>query len=319
LSGCLARIADDQGNEFEMQETEPGTYTVWMGKESLQPGRAFQVMINTPSGEILSSDYDTLAECPPIDTVYYMLEEHLTPDPSVVYRGIQFYLDLDGNGFNSHYYKWDLIETWEYHAAHHKEFYYDGAFHQIYPPDSSTMFCWTTKTVNNIFTLSTQNLSENAYRQFPLHFVDGNSSKLGVLYSVMLQQYSLSEAAYNFWEQLKVNSYEQSGLYEKQPMDIKGNVRETSGSGREVLGIFYAASIRTKRIFVQNVEGLELDFTNFCSEESLGRFGWREFGPNDYPVYYFFPPGGGLLILSDECVECELMGGSLIKPDFWPQ
>jgi len=166
--------------------------------------------------------------------------------------------------------------------------------------------------------LTTRNLAENAYNQYPLHFVNGKSPRLGILYSILVRQYALSEAAYLYWDQLKENTYDQGGLYNKQPMDIKGNVHLTSGIAQEVLGYFYVASVRSRRMFIQNVEGLELDFPNYCGEEGLGHFGWREFGPKDYPVYYYFPAAGGLLILSRECVECERLGGSLVKPDFWP-
>jgi hypothetical protein len=49
----------------------------------------------------------------------------------------------------------------------------------------------------------------------------------------------------------------------------------------------------------------------------LGHFGWREFGPEDYPVYYLYVQGWPM-ILNDECVDCRLSGGVNIKPDYWP-
>jgi hypothetical protein len=318
LSGCTLSIIDGNGREFAAEEMEPGKYSTWMEEEDLLPGISYHVVVNTPSGDVLTSDPDTMPAGPHLDSLYYLLEEHLTANPSVLDEGIQFYIDLKAEQSQSRYYRWEVMETWEYHTPHAKEFYYDGDWHQIYPPDSSTMVCYSSNTVQNIFTLTTRNLVENAYRQFPLHFVNGKSPRLGILYSVLVSQYALSEAAYLYWDQLKENTYDQGGLYEKQPMDIKGNVHLTSGNAQEVLGYFYVASVRSKRMFIQNVEGLELDFPNYCGEEGLGHFGWAEFGPKDYPVYYYLPATGGLLILSRECVECERLGGSLIKPDFWP-
>ena len=319
LTGCSVTIFSDAGKEFSLEESEPGNYIVWMGEEDLRPGTSYQVVVNTPSGEVLISDFDKMPACPDVDTVYYLLEDHPTSDPSVNDRGIQFYVDLEANEFYSRYYRWEVNETWEYHAAHAKEHYYDGDFHTIDPPDSSTWKCWTSLTVRDVYTLSTRDLYQNAYKQYPLHFVNGNTSRLSVLYSFLLRQYALSETAYNYWEQLRLNDYEQIGLYEKQPMDIKGNVREASGSGQEVLGLFYAASVRTKRIYVSNVQGMGLNSLAFCNELTLGHFGWAEYVPKDYPVYFYFPVWGGLLILLDECVDCELAGGTVIKPEFWPE
>lgn len=318
MSGCQVTIFDNQGNQFQMQEDGPGAYTVWMGQEHLLPGTAYQVVVNTPSGDVLSSDFDTMPACPEIDSVYYLLEDHPTSIPSAPERGLQFYLDLDAGNLNTFFYQWEVAETWEYHAAHAKEYYYDGDFHELSPPDSSTYFCWANHTVKNIFTLSTQNLAENAYQRYPLNFVNGHTARLGIRYSILLRQFALSEPAYHYWEQLRVNSNEQGGLYEKQPLAIRGNLHETTGSGKQVLGFFHASSVKTRRIFVESIEGLELDFTDFCTEDPLGHFGWSEYLPKEFPVYFYFPKSGGLLILTKECVECEMMGGTTEKPDYWP-
>jgi len=88
---------------------------------------------------------------------------------------------------------------------------------------------------------------------------------------------------------------------------------------KEVLGYFYAASESSRRYFYKDIEGIELDFTDFCNEDILGKGGWRQFNKYDYPVYYHFNAQHSLRILNTECVDCRLMGGSTIKPDFWPQ
>lgn len=319
LTGCYVTVFSDAGKTYALEETGPGEYGTWMEANDLLPGTSYQVVVNTPSGDVLTSEFDKMPESPPLDTVYFWLEDHATPDPAIDDRGIQFYVDLEADDSDSRFYRWEVAETWEYHAAHAKEHYYDGDLHAIDPPDSSTWKCWQKSTIRSIYTLSTQHLTANAYYQYPLHFVNGKTSKLSVLYSFLITQYALSETAYTYWEQLRENSYEEIGLYEKQPADIKGNITMTSGNGEEVLGLFYAASIRTKRIFVQNVEGLEINYPSYCNEYSLGRFGWAEFRPNEYPVYFYYLEWGGLLILTRECVECEMMGGTTVKPDFWPE
>ena len=73
------------------------------------------------------------------------------------------------------------------------------------------------------------------------------------------------------------------------------------------------------KYFYKDIEGLELDFTDFCNEDILGNLGWRVFHTPDYPVYYHFNDQGALRILNDECVDCRLLGGTTTKPDFWPQ
>ena len=318
VSACQVKILDDKGNDFSLQEFDPGQYKVWMGHEHLLPGTSYQVRIITPNGEALASGFDKMSNGPAIDSVYYSIKDVPTTNPSINHRIMQFYVDLNALGDFSQFYKWEVVETWEYHAAHPAEHYYDGDFHKIDPPDYSNNICWITVPVKNVFTISTKSLSQNKYSQYPLQFIDGETSRLGIRYSILVRQLALSEPAYNYWEKMRINSNEQGGLYETQPLAIKGNMLNESNPEKDVLGYFYAASESSKRYFYQDVEGIELGFNDFCYEESLGMFGWREFFPYEYPIYFYYNMGA-LKILNHECVDCRLMGGTIVKPDFWTE
>ena len=318
LTGCQVTIRDNKGNDFDLEEYADGKYHVWMAKELLAAGTSYQVRVITPGGEELVSGFDTMPKGPRLDSLYYVLEDIPTNDPDVNFRVMQFYVDLDAVGDYSRFYKWEVVETWEYEAAHPLEYYYDGTHHQIKPPDYSHFRCYASGLVKQVFTVSTKNLSQNVYHRYPLHNIDGSTSRLSILYSIFVSQYALSEAAYNYWEQLRINSTEQGGLYEKQPLAIKGNLKNLNNPEKDVLGYFYASSISERRYFYKNVQGIDLDFNDGCILESLGRGGWKEFYPSDYPVYYGFV-AGALRIFSNECIDCRLLGGTTVKPDFWPK
>jgi hypothetical protein len=136
---------------------------------------------------------------------------------------------------------------------------------------------------------------------------------------MLVNQFALSEGAYNYWEQLRINSNEQGGLYEKQPLAIKGNMMNVTNPDRDVLGYFYTTSVSNKRYFYHDVEGIELDFRDNCMEDPLGRMGWLEFSPEEYPVYYYFNEKGSLRIITRDCIDCRVSGGTTVKPDFWPR
>ena len=318
VPGCQVKVLDDKGNIFPLDEYQPGGYHVWMDKAHLAPGTSYQVKVTTPGGEELVSGFDRMSACPPIDSVYYMVKDVPISQPPFSARVLQFYVNLNAVGNYSQFYKWEVTETWEYTAAHPAQYYYDGTFHEIIPPDYSNYTCWTTNLVKNVFTVSTKSLSENIFKQYPLNYIDGHSTRLTILYSILVGQYALSEGAYNYWEQLRINSNEQGGLYEKQPLAIKGNLVNASNPDKEVLGYFYAASETSKRYFYQNVPGITVDSNTYCSEDLLGRYGWREFTPDMYPVYFYYNKEKKLRILSYECVDCRRLGGTTVKPDFWP-
>jgi hypothetical protein len=318
VSGCQVMILDDKGNIFSLEEYNPGLYHVWMGQEHLTTGTSYRVRVSTPDGAQLVSGFDKMPAGPKLDTVYYAIKYVPTADPQIFDTVMQFYVDLNAQGSYSQYYKWEIDETWEYQSAHRIEYYYDGTIHHVSPPDYSKMTCWITSSVKNVFTLSTKSLSQNTYNAFPLHGINGHTPRLGILYSILVSQLALTEGAYNYWEQLRINSNEQGGLYEKQPLAIKGNLVDESNPTKDVLGYFYAATESSSRYFYHDIAGITLKFGYDCYPEELGVGGWHNILPWWYPVYFYYYKAK-IYTFNIECVDCRARGGTIVKPDFWPK
>ena len=319
VKGCNVSITDNKHNTFTMVDLGNGDYSTMIAPKYLVPGKAFRVDVITPEGDSIVSDYDTLTSAPPVDSIYYLRKDVESPIPGQSTQGIQFYIDLNGTNANSRYYRWKIYETWEYHSRYPREWYYDGVLHHIYPPDSSLYTCWDTRMIPKVFTLSTDNLSQNKYNDFPLQYVDNTTSRLAYGYSMLVEQMSLSKAAYNYWDQLRTNSTQEGGLYEKQPIAIIGNMHDLTHPENEVLGFFSATSATYKRIFVTSVPGIKLNFDTYCSSVIL-RIGLSQIPPSEYPAYLQAGLHGPLGIwLSTECVDCLALGGTNVKPSFWPK
>jgi hypothetical protein len=115
-----------------------------------------------------------------------------------------------------------------------------------------------------------------------------------------------------------MNSGERGGLYERQPFTIVGNMHNITNPDQEVLGFFAASSVKSKRIFVRNVENLNLEFQPVCSPSVL-RKGLIEISVEDYPAFlYGTEEGYAMVLLSNDCVDCLTLGGTNVKPEFWP-
>jgi hypothetical protein len=319
VSHCVVRIFNDKGNEFLLQEYSGGIYKGKIDQSHTTAGSSFKVEIRTPDGTFIESDFDMINECPEVDSVYFESKELEPNRPGEVNKGLQFYVDMDGGDLKSHFFRWEGIETWEYHADYPMEWYYDGSVHHIVPPDYSGSVCWNTKLVKNIYTLSTENLVENKYKMLPINFVDNHGPHLIYGYSLLVNQYALSEAAYSYWDQLRINGTEQGGLYEKQPLAVTGNLHNVTFPDQEVLGFFSASSVKSKRIFVRDVNYLEIDFSGFCNPMAMEHGGFLEINPADYPAFLMGDELGFWMVsLSNECVDCRTVGGTNVKPDFWP-
>ncbi len=310
LTGCEVKIIDNNSNVYQLDEFEKGNYRVWMAKESLNPGNSYQVNILTSLGVEIVSDFDKMSDCPEIDSVYFIREDIPTTNPDKPLQGIQFYIDLNGENTNSHYFRWEVIETWEHHAAYPKIWFWDKRnIIRFTPPDYSMFLCWSTQKVANIYTLSTEKLLQNRYSMFKLHFVDNLTQRLTFCYSIVVNQFSISDSAYMYWDKLRINSSEQGGLYGAQPLRFKGNLRCITNPALEVLGYFSASSVKTKRLYIQDVENLDKFYLQCKPRTRLGS------DLNKEETQYLTESGQ---IIEDACIECNTFGGSFVKPDNWP-
>ena len=315
LKECDVKITDEGGNSYDGNEFEGGKYAVRIPPENLVLGMAYRLEVITPAGTNLVSEYEELLDSPDIDSVYHKRENIATNNPEHFIEGVQFYLDLDAPGAEHFYYKFDVIETFEYHSELPLECYYDGDLHCVDPPDYSHMVCWATKQIKDIFLLNAAELQENAYKLFSLHFVDNTTQRLKHLYSILVKQYAIDEAGYVYWDQVRQNNLEQGGMYETQPLPAKGNLVNLTNPEQEVLGYFQVSCAKTKRIFVKDVPDLEFNFYPECG--IWGLFEPLRFrDPKFYPIYL---TGGNEV--SPDCIFCEmsLLGGTTERPDFWPE
>ncbi len=281
-SFCKVTILDNNNNIYILNEYESGRYRVWMDKEDLKPGNSYQVKVQTASGIEVISDFEKMSECPEIDSIYYILKEKPTTNPYYKIQGIQFYVDINGENTNSRYFRWNLTETWEHHAP--------------VPTSNSLTTCWTTLDLKNIYAVTTENLTQNRFRKYALHFVDNQTQRLNYCYSLLINQFSITEPAFRYWDNLRFNSNAQGGLYNTQPLHVRGNLKCTTNPDLEILGFFSVASVKTKRIFVRNVIGLQL-LEPICIPDIL---------PN------------GVVVIGASCTECDYWDGTTFKPDYWP-
>ena len=321
VTGCAITIIDDLGNNFELEAFEDGDYRVWMDQAYLLPGRSYKVRVAVPNGDIIESDFDLMPEGPSeVGPVYWELATIQTDNPEYIKYGIQLYTDFDASQDDGLYYRWKCTETYEYHTQYPLEFYYDETgVNQVSPPDSSQMVCYKTTVIEDIFTLSTINLSSPSFQRFPLNFVQNTSSRLEIIYSLLVDQIALSVEAYNYWDKLKINLEQSGGLYTSQPLAVKGNLTNTSNPDNEVLGFFQASTVASKRIFIEApVPGLELDYLDVCNINAL-RFGLIEIPKTEFPAYLFSSGGDWTeATMTKNCVDCTLSGGITDKPSYWP-
>ncbi|WP_372650860.1 DUF4249 domain-containing protein [Draconibacterium sp.] len=319
MSGCIVEVSDEHGNIYSFSESESrkGVYLGVIDKEDLTTGSRFKLNVTSWKGKQYESSFEEMPLAPPIDSISYRYEVYETAEDIVPVEGLQFYIDLNTGPEYSDYYRWKLVETFEYHSSYPIQLFLDeqGNMQEV-PVDYSVFTCYSTKTINVINILSTQGVSGNRFSDFPLCFVSDRTQRLKYNYSLLVEQYAISQDEYRFWERLKKNNKEDSDMFSKQPAAVQGNLKCISSPGETVLGYFSVTGVSEKRIVLKDVDELSFSLLKDCSPIKI-EMGFPEEPRPLYLLRYNDDEGAALGWLFPECIDCRLKGGVTTKPIFF--
>ena len=316
ISGASVTIHEMNGTSEKLTETEAGIYSTQADGIQGIPGKFYRIEIES-QGESYQSQFEELKAPVELDTVYTRIETRPPGELHHEITGLQFYVDTKPAISDSNYLLWLLEATYKYTSDLKIRFIFDGTLRPILNPDTLRT-CWRTFMVPEIYTSQTATLSQNRIKKFPLQYVSTETRLLFIRYSLLVNQYTLSKDAWEFWDRVREQNEEQGGLYSQQPYQIEGNVANTHNADVVVLGRFTVAGLSKRRIFIDKpflpfyfvvCEITEGDMEAF-STISL-------YPPNTWPVFATTSPEGGGALPAQQCLDCRLNGGSTEKPDFW--
>lgn len=310
LEGCRVIIDDDQNNHYELKETGAGLYVTDPSVFRGVPGRKYTLRIyEMESGDIIRSYESAVMEMkpvPPIDTLWY---EKVVISVNELYgspnEGCRVYLStIDPDGL-CRYFRWDFTETWEFRL----------------PYDVDNNRCWITNKSTSINVRNTSILTDNLIMKQPVSFITNESDRLIFKYSMLVNQYSLTEDEFSYWEKLQNVSEEIGSLYDIIPASVFSNVRCLENPDEKVLGYFSVSALTSKRIFINEDFKGQPYYYDGCIEKTVP----REPPPQGFNVtlwevtYDRYSQGSFMTVTSKKgCVDCTVRG-STIKPDFWDE
>jgi hypothetical protein len=312
---ATVNIEDDAGNTYLLYNTGSGVY--FLNNLSLNYSAKYRVHIYSRADEEFVSDYVALTNSPPIDSVIWK------PDRD----GISVYVNTHDPANQSLYYSWTFEETWEYTSSYFSSYkMVDGEALLRYPEDY-IYTCWLSERSTKILVSSTERLTENVVRDFPLTFLAAESPKLARRYSIDVHQRTLTKEEYDFWLQLEKKTESHGGHFDKMPTQVVGNIRSTNDTSSPVLGYFGGGSVSKQRMFIDFVDMPQYVQSvlraRFCTEEDVSSIPIEEIPgtPNSVllidPIYV---QGVGIVAYTTaaaNCIDCRYFGGTNKKPDFW--
>lgn len=303
VRGCTVSVSDDLGNWFYFAESLPGTYVSDKASFKGEIGRKYTLHLKDNNYSYKSLPMELIG-VPPIDSLNYEKVVIKEKDrDSGAKDGCQVYLYTHDETNKCKFYRWDYTETWEFRLPYAV-------------PNSK---CWITNNSTVIKIKNSSVLSENIIQKYPLNFISNETDRLSVRYSMLVNQYSLGEDEFVYWEKLQKVTENVGGLYDIIPSSIPGNIFCIENPAVKVLGYFSVSGKTSKRVFVKdNFRGLVNLYTH-CPDDTI--FGNKPVpGLNESAWVIidmsYSSPSYKVVTYKKQCADCTTRG-TTIKPEFW--
>lgn len=308
LTECNVTIIDDLGNSIFLSESLPGIYVT---QSHGIVGRSYTLRIKTNKSRnnfTYESFPMTMKPVPLIDSLYY--EKRVIRKSFDNIKGIeecQIYLATYDSENNSRFYRWDYSETWVLRLLF----------------DVPNQTCWISNNSKKIDIASTVNIREGRIMHHPITYISNVTDRLRTKYSILVNQYSMNEDEYIYWEKLQKLTEQIGGLYDIVPATIPGNIICIENPDEKVLGYFSVSAISTKRIFIkEKFEGI-IDQYAYCATDTLiggpeyiGGLGVSVWTLFDTPAVPFVSQRIRIFTYTRGCADCTERG-TTVKPIFW--
>ncbi len=310
LRGCTVIVMDDKEINREFPETAPGIYTAQEDFKGIV-GRKYILYINTNGATGNNHSYKSLPmelkPVPPIDSIYYE-KVFLEPiQPSFPREeGCQIFLNTQDAENNCKFYRWDYTETWEFRLP-------------FSAPVNSR--CWISSNSGEINIKNISGLAETRINKYPVRFISNQTDRLKEKYSMLINQYSVNEDEFTYWEKLQSISEEIGSLYDITPSSIPGNIYCIEDPGETVLGYFSVSARTSKRVFINDYFAGIIDLYGECISDTI--YGTAPIPDLNITTWalevqpYTMPPYT-IITHTKGCADCSVRG-SIIKPDYWDE
>lgn len=307
VTDASVTVENEQGAKFPLSNYGNGTYN---GNYNFDPSVKYRIHIVTADDKEYVSAFVIYKASPAIDSISYKYEE----------KGARFSVSTHDNTGQSKYYRWKYEETWKFHSLYISAYKYDPYTNKVVDNDKEIYDCWQSSASNEILINNSANLNQDVIREMPLVLIPNGSFKLSDVYSIKVTQFAMDSVGYNYYRQLKKNTEETGGIFDPQPGNLRGNIRNINDTSEIVVGYIGAGNSYEIRQFFKIPWNFKWDCSPMITVPNLPDSLAYYFGGGDYwPVNpeYNGPALTGWTSAPSLCTDCTRRGTN-IKPPFWP-
>lgn len=275
----------------------------------------YRLRVRTTDGKEYLSAYVVAKITPAIDSV--------TWNRSAT-GGVDIMVNSHDDANKTRYYRWEYEETWEIHTYFFSKYIYENRrVRERVMPAENVSTCWRSRSSTNILVGSTIRLQSDVVSKMPVASFSNGDDRISVRYSILVRQFALDKAAYEFYDLLRKNTESIGTIFDAQPSEVKGNITCLTEPSEPVIGYVTASSIEEKRIFISASQVPDWRFPQTCEVQTV---------TPDSVFYYFeilgyspfdadIPPGTNVpkayFGSYGVCVDCTKRNGSRTRPSFW--
>jgi hypothetical protein len=308
-------VESNDGDAYQLQNTGNGFYAA--APLHISPSKEYRLHIFTADGKEYASDFVTVKQTPPIDSVNWQFDAT---------GGINIYVNTHDATNNTQYYRWQCTETWEHRSVDSSTLIYDIDHLRFRTPEEQIYRCWNIAASSDIFLTSTTALSSDVVFEKKLINIPYKSSKVRWYYSVLVTQYALTKDGFEYWQNLKKNTELLGSIFDPQPFADFGNMHCLSNPDEPTLGFISACSTIKQRLYIEYAQVHYPYELPDCQERVIGPSQIQEYFSGDQlvdgyvwlPLRYCCAPGL-VATYTSQCLDCREQGGVNVKPPYMPR
>ncbi|HEV8507117.1 MAG TPA: DUF4249 domain-containing protein [Chitinophagaceae bacterium] len=322
-ANAQVEVQGEDGSRFILPANGIGLYT--NAQLILNNGVRYRLHIRTTDGKEYASDYSPVKYTPPIDSITWQREND----------GLRIYANARDPQNATKYYQWKYEETWEIHSAFYTSIKYirdtirtNDVIDLVYRlpdrnPDTTLYKCWNTLNSSTIILGSTEKLTSDVV-YLPVQYIEPQSEKLSVLYSINLRQYAISQDNYLFLQKMKKNTEQLGTIFDPQPSETSGNIHCLTDPNETVIGFIEVTEEQVKRIFIYNSQVAGWGYNPGCVQVIIDNNldSIKRHASDLYPTLPSSTDPFGAIVKffatnDKNCMDCTFRGVHQ-RPDFWP-
>ncbi|AUD04170.1 DUF4249 domain-containing protein [Spirosoma pollinicola] len=237
VNGAVVTVSDDQGRTVRLKP-DPLTPAYYYLRDSTfrgQPGRSYILRVKLEDGRTFVSKPERIPDVPPIDRLDAAYQRAPAGPPSPDTYTVL--LDTQDPPTPGNYYRWSAYAYVPCWAGGVPTTFagvtLNTTFGAVYGPLTD---------VGSDALVNGNRISRRPVLTLPVY-------TLGRRY-VEVQQYSLTQAAYQYWTLFEQQRTRTGSLFDPQPASIEGNVRLQSDTTKLALGYFGASAVSRRRLII---------------------------------------------------------------------